>query len=1830
AGAGLARGYHGRAGLTAERFVADPFGPVGTRMYRTGDVVRWSRAGELEYLGRSDFQVKVRGFRIELGEIETVLAGHPGIAQAVAAVRAGEGADASVAAYIVPAPGAAPIDPAAVRAHAAAHLPDYMVPSAVVVLEGLPLTANGKTDRAALPAPERHETAGGPGRAPHTPEEEAVCAAIGEVLDTGEVGADDDFFALGGHSLAAARAANLLRTRLGAEIGVRDLFEEATPARIAARIADRVRTAAGARPELAARPLPDSVPLSAEQRRLWLLQTGGAAPGGAYNVPWALRISGALDAAALEQAVADVLARHDVLRTGFPRRADGEPEQRVVPLDRLPRPLVAVETAGDEPAESLDRAAREPFDLVGGTPARFTLFTDGGERHMLLAVFHHIAVDEWSQAPFLRDLDAAYRARCAGGAPGWEPLPVQYADYAVWQAEVLGSVEDPGSRAARQRGFWREALAGLPEEVALPADRPRAAAPTDEGGTAAFGIPADLVRALTRLGRDRAATPFMVLQSAVAVLLHRMGAGDDIPLGTPSTSRTDEALHDAVGMFLNTLVLRTDLSGDPGFGEVVERARAFAVSAFANADLPFDRVVDALNPVRAAGRNPLFQVMVSHQTRPELDGGLFGADAAVDDAVSRTAARFDLEFEFVERPGEDGMEFAVRYAADRFDAETVRDLGDRLLRLLAAGAVDPDRPVGDLPLLAEGEWDRLVVGAEAASHPVVEETLPELLARGAGSDAVVVGARGGDLSRGEFDARVFRLARELIARGAGPESVVAVALPRSVDLVVALHAVVWAGAAYLPVELDQPGERVAFVLEDARPALVVCRSEDAPDLPGEPAVPRLVLDDPATAEQVESRDASPLADAERAVGLRGGHPAYVIYTSGSTGRPKGVVVSHRAIANRLAWMQGAYGLGSDDRVLLKTPVSFDVSVWELFWPFAAGAGLVVAAPGGHRDPGYLAGLIRDAGVSVCHFVPSMLRVFIEEPEAGGCTSLRRVFASGEELGADAARRFRDLLPRAALANLYGPTEAAVDVTAFDTGAESDRFFGPGVPIGRPVWNTGVYVLDHRLAPVAAGVQGELYLAGVQLARGYTDRAGLSAERFVADPFGPAGTRMYRTGDVVRRDRADRLEYLGRSDFQVKVRGMRIELGEIEHALTAFGGVGGAVVTARRSAAGADRLAAYVTPAAGAGAPDPAALLRRLAGRLPEHMVPAAVTVLDAFPLTPNGKLDRAALPEPEPAERAGGGRDAHGPREELLCGAFAELLGLERVAAEDGFFALGGDSILAIRLVGLARARGLELTPADVFTEQTPERLALAAASTPAGDAGAQEGGRDDGTGDVEPTPVMHWLRERGGPLDGFSQAAAVHTPAGADTASLAVVLQAVLDAHAMLRARLVTGDDGWRLRAAEPGAVAAADVLARRDAAGLDEAGLARAAADAAADAQRRLDPHAGAMLRAVWLDRGADRAGRLVLVVHHLAVDGVSWHVLRAGLAAAWNDASSGRPPVLPAPQTSFARWAQRLCAEAATARRASELASWQEITAVPEQHAAAEARAFGRPDPGHDTAATVRRVTASLSASDTAALLTRVPEAFHSGIEDVLLSALALAAAEWRAARSGGAGDADAVLRLALEGHGREQQLFPGTDVSGTVGWFTAVHPARLDVTGLDPADARTGGPASGDALKRVKEQLRARPGDGGIGYGLLRYLNPGTSGALAAAPEPPLLFNYLGRVAVAGEHESWAVAPETGALPNGADPGMPVRHTLELNALTRDGAEGPVLAATWAWPQRLLAEADVRDLADAWFAQLRGLVAHAGAAEAGGHTPSDLSLPDLDQDEIDEFEAEWRLT
>ena len=1157
AGAGLARGYLGRSALTAERFVACPFGSTpGERMYRTGDVARWNRDGQLEYLGRVDDQVKIRGFRIEPGEVEAVLATHERVGQVAVMAREDSPGDKRLVAYVVPA-GDGGVDPAGLRAYVGGVLPGYMVPSVVVVLEGLPLTVNGKLDRRALPVPDYAAGVGGfgSGRGPVTVREEILCGVFAQVLGLPRVGVEDSFFELGGHSLLATRLVSRVRTVLGVELPVRVLFEAPTVAGLAGRLAGvgaaRAALRAGSRPQV--------LPVSFAQQRLWFLgQLEG--PSVTYNIPAALRLTGVLDVEALRAALADVVVRHEVLRTVY-GTVDGRPVQQILQAGsgQAVVELPVVEVAEQDLARVVAEGAGYAFDLSREVPLRVWLFVVGPDEHVLLLVVHHIAGDGWSMGPLARDVSTAYVARCRGQVPGWEPLSVQYADYALWQRELLGRGSDPDSVLAQQLVYWRGALAGVPQELALPVDRPRPAVAGHHGDTVPVILPAVLHGLVAELAREQGVTVFMVLQAALAVLLSRLGAGTDIPMGTAVAGRTDEVLDDLVGFFVNTLVLRTDLSGNPAFTELLSRVRDSVLDAFAHQDVPFERLVEDLAPARSLARHPLFQVMLTLQNNTQAVLDLPGVGASLV-GPGQASAKFDLSFDLGEVFDADGapagLSGGVTFATDLFDRVTVEGITRRLLRVLEAVTADPQTPVERIEVWDAVERQRVLVEWNVTGREVPQATLPELfqaqVARTPEATAVVF--EGVEVSYGELNGRANRLARLLIGRGVGPESLVAVVMDRSADLVVALLAVLKAGGAYLPVDPGYPADRISYLLTDAAPVLVLTDHASASEVTGAglPALPVLVLDDPALVDGLAGLDGMDVTDAERPAALVPAHPAYVIYTSGSTGRPKGVAVPHGGVVNRLAWMQGEYGLGAGDRVLQKTPFGFDVSVWEFFWPLTQGAVLVVARPGGHRDPGYLAEVIVRERITVTHFVPSMLRVFLSGPAAGACTGLRVVFCSGEALSPGLRDEFAGLLD-VPLHNLYGPTEASVDVTAWPCRAGAD---GAMVPIGRPMWNTQVYVLDERLRPVPVGVAGELYIAGVQLARGYLGRAGLTAERFVACPFGStAGERMYRTGDVARWSRDGWLEYLGRTDDQVKIRGFRIELGEVEAVLAGHERVG---------------------------------------------------------------------------------------------------------------------------------------------------------------------------------------------------------------------------------------------------------------------------------------------------------------------------------------------------------------------------------------------------------------------------------------------------------------------------------------------------------------------------------------------------------------------------------------------------------------------------------------------------------------------------------------------------
>ncbi|HXL93457.1 MAG TPA: amino acid adenylation domain-containing protein, partial [Streptosporangiaceae bacterium] len=1029
--------------------------------------------------------------------------------------------------------------------------------------------------------------------------------------------------------------------------------------------------------------------------RLWFLEQFHG-PGTAYNLPFAWRLAGELDAGALAGALGDVVARHESLRTIFATEG-GEPYQHVIPAAEAAVPFTVTTARSGELPGLVAAAAGYVFDLASELPVRAWLFTLAEREHVLVLLCHHIASDGWSMQVLMTDLAAAYAARRDGRAPGLAPLPVQYADYTLWQRDLLGSDQDPASIMSAQVGYWRQALAGLPEELARPAGRPRPAQPSQVGAEVRWQL-ADpgLHRVLDGLAREHQASVFMIMLAGLAALLSRMGAGTDIPIGAPVAGRTDEALNDLVGFFVNTLVLRADVSGDPSFAQLLDRVKAVVLGAQARQDVPFERLVEALNPARSPARHPLFQVMLADEDTGAVGWQLPGLRVR-SEPVPAGAAKFDLSLGFRQDRDSEGAPAGIsaflEYAQDLFDHATVAALAARLTRLLRQAVRDPARPLSTLDILTAAERQELAAWNDTARQ-VPELTLPELFGAQAARtpDTPAVICEGQQVSYGELNERANRLARYLMTLGAGPERLVAIAMPRSADMIVAVLAVLKAGAAYVPVDPAYPADRIAFMLTDTSPVAVLTTAASGQGLPG--GTPQVVLDDTATMAAVSRLDGGNLAGGERPAGLGPSSPAYVIYTSGSTGRPKGVVIEHRSVVGLLSWARAEFPAADLARVLASTSLSFDVSVFEIFAPLVSGGSVEIVSSlltlaGEFDDP---------ASERMISGVPSAISHVMSTSKIS--VGARAVVLAGEPLTSHAFSAIRATWPGARILNIYGPTETTVYVTSWSSGDEPGQ-----VPtIGRPIWNTRAFVLDDGLGLVPPGVGGELYVAGMGLARGYLHRPGLTGERFVACPFGVAGERMYRTGDLARWNTAGELEYLGRSDDQVKVRGFRIELGEVEAALAGLPGVAQAAVAVRENREGDRRLAGYVVPVAGTVL-DPAALRDAAALLLPGYMVPAAVVILQALPLSPIGKLDRRALPAPEYA--AGGGREPATARERALCEVLAQVLGLDRVGVDDSFFDLGGHSLLATRLVSRVRSvLGVELAIRAVFEHPTVAGLA--------------------------------------------------------------------------------------------------------------------------------------------------------------------------------------------------------------------------------------------------------------------------------------------------------------------------------------------------------------------------------------------------------------------------------------------------------------------------------------------------------------------------------------------
>ncbi|HKI00340.1 MAG TPA: amino acid adenylation domain-containing protein [Thermoanaerobaculia bacterium] len=1510
-GASLARGYFGRPDLTAERFLPSPWGEAGARIYRTGDLARHLPDGRAELLGRIDGQVKIRGYRVEPGEVEAALLAHPAVRAAAVEARSIAGELRLVAYVVAEDQGAREL-----AGFLRGRLPEAMVPAAFVPLAALPLTPNGKLDRRALPAPSEEAADGEVTTgAPRTPVEELLAGIWAGLLGRQRIGVEEDFFAAGGHSLLATRLASRVHQVFGVELPLRAIFEAPTLAAMAGRIGQAGRRAA-APPLEPARDSGES-PLSFSQERLWFLEQ--LEPGTAlYNLPYHARLEGTLDAGALASALSEIARRHAVLRTSFPAVA-GRPVQRVAPPSAIDLPIEDLSALpeperGEQGLRLAREEARRPFDLERGPLMRARLVRLAADEHLLLLSLHHAVSDAWSRGILVAELATLYGAFAAGRpSPLAEPA-LQYADFARWQRQWL-----QGEALEEQLDYWRRHLADQPGSLELPTDRPRPARRSRRGARRPVELPVDL----TDLGRRQGSTLYMTVLAAFAALLHRYTGQNAIAVGSPVAGRNRAETEGLIGFFVNTLVLATDLGGDPAFGELLGRVREVALEAWARQDLPFEKLVSELRPDRDLGQTPFFQVTFVLQNAPQPPLALPGLSLTPLESDTG-AAKFDLTLALAE-DGRGGLSGLIEYDAELFDPATIARLEGHLGGLLAAAAADPGKRLWDLPMLGAAERHQLLLGANDTERPFPTAFVHELFADQARRtpSAVAVAAEDGTLTYAELDRRANGLAHRLARLGVGPDVRVGLCLERSLEMVVGLLGLLKAGGAYVPLDPEYPRERLDFMLEDSRAGVLLTQERFRERLAGA-AETVLCLD----GEPVAGGDPGPLA-----VRLAPENLAYLIYTSGSTGRPKGAMIPHGSLANHMLWMQERYPLAGDDSVLQKTPFSFDASVWEIWAPLLAGARLVMARPGGHRDAEYLAEALAEGGITTLQLVPAQLSILLREPGFAACRSLRRVYCGGEALPAALAAELRELLGVDAV-NLYGPAETCIQVLSWTAERTSS---GPTVPIGRPIDNARVHLLDRNLEPAPLGVPAELYVGGAALGRGYWQRPDLTAARFLPDPIGgEPGGRLYRTGDLARRRSDGALEFLDRVDQQVKVRGFRIELGEIEALLARHPAVREAAAGVHRGSHG-DILAAWAVLRPGAAA-DAGELRAWLAAELPEFMVPAAFVFLPALPLSPSGKLDRRALPAPD-GSAFGSGAGAAAPRtpvEELLAGLWSELLEVERVGIHDNFFQLGGHSLLAARLAArLRQSLRVDLPLRALFEAPTVAGLAALVESAQRVEAlpPLAAVSREEAL-PLSPGQERLWFLQRLDPASAAYNLTSSFRLAGRlDVAALERCLAELTRRHEPLRT-------SFPERGGQPSQVIApassSEGLALVDLGGLPAAERTAEARRLTREAARRpFDLSRAPLLRTLLL-RLAPEEHALLAVMHHIVGDGWSMGVLAREVGILYTAFAAGSPSPLAEPAVQyadFAAWQRRWLEDEAGAVD-GQLAYWRrQLAGAPE---------------------------------------------------------------------------------------------------------------------------------------------------------------------------------------------------------------------------------------------------------------------------------------------------------
>ncbi|MDZ7333004.1 MAG: amino acid adenylation domain-containing protein [candidate division KSB1 bacterium] len=1894
-GDGLARGYHRRQQLTAERFVPNPFSTTpGSRLYRTGDLVRYLPDGQIEFLGRVDHQVKLRGFRIELGEIEATLKRFEGIKEAVVIVREDLPENKVLVAYLV-ASTQNPPSISALKDFLKGRLPEYMVPAAFVYLEQLPLTPNAKINRRALPAPDWSQLAEESFIAPRTPVEELVASIYGNILKIDRVAANANFFELGGHSLLATQVISRIREILKVELPLRDLFEAPTVAELAQRV-ERVQRQGtiSAAPPIVPVPRTQDLPLSFAQQRLWFLdQLEPESP--LYNIPMGFRLTGKLNVAALHKSLNAIVERHENLRTSFINDA-GKAKLMIAPKLVIPLPLVDLQELPAQHREAVasefaSEEIRRPFKLDQLPLLRALLFRLTPEDHIIVVTMHHIISDGWSSQVLISEMAVLYRSFLAGMPSPLPALNIQYADFAYWQRNWL-----QGEVLEAQLNYWKNQLADCPDSLELPTDFPRPAVQTSNGDHFPFALPKALAEKLNRLSREHGATLFMTLLAAFQTLLYRYTGQDDICVGTPIANRNRAEIEGLIGFFVNTLVLRTRLTGQLSFKQLLDQVKTTTLDAYMHQDVPFEKIVDAVQPHRDMSHSPLFQVMFTLQNVARHEQSVEGLTLRSIELDTKIST-FDLTLLLFEGP--DGISGAFEYNTDLFKPETISRMAEHFRLLLERILENPAARITDLSILTPAQ-ERLMLDqwndtmADFPKDKAIHELFEAQAHRTPEAIAVIYEDQA--LSYRELNERANQLALALKQAGVTVDVPVGLCLDRSLELIVGILGILKAGGCYVPLDPRYPADRLAFMINDANLTLIVTQQSLVHSL--EPYRAKMICLDrdwPGIAQQ-------PRADLKGTVSPQ--QLAYVIYTSGSTGRPKGVMVEHRSVVNHNLHCIAQFRLRPGDRVLQFATINFDTAVEEIFPTLLSGATLVLRS----ADDGLATGvdlmeMVKRYQLTVLDLPTAYWQEWVYEMTLNPLNipdSLRLVIVGGDKASSERLASWRKIVGnRVQWLNTYGPTEGTIIATSFDPDDPASNWQeGTEVPIGRPIANAKIYILDRDMRPVPVGVKGTLYIGGAGVARGYLNRPDLTAEKFIPDPFSKdPGERIYNTGDLARYRSDGTIEFIGRQDHQVKIRGFRIELSEIEAELEKHKLIREVAVVAREDESHTKRLIAYCVPAISnsdgkfgkrrhvrvpflseasldfngnqralfktediseGGArlmtisPIPSldaqkhirvavklpsdnsaihldsqlvwqsgerigvafrqmtqsdqellrntiarllenkvVLMSELRGylkqRLPDYMIPSAFVILDRLPRTATGKIDRRNLPAPDPVrlEMDSSFIAPRNPVEEKLSEIWRQVLGVKRISMNDNFFELGGDSILGIQVIAKANQAGLKLSPKQIF--EHPTIAGLASVANMGQNIQAEQALV---IGKIELTPIQRWFFSQNfAEPHHYNQSVFFEVKERLNPEILKAATEQLQQHHDALRIRYRYTEFGWEQYIPE-GDVAVPFELV--DLSSVSDLELSQEIERHAARGQRSLSLEQGPVVRLMLIDCGPHRAQRLLIVIHHLVVDGVSWRILLEDLQTLYHQLQAGRPTKLPAKTTSFQYWARRLNEYAQSESLKQQAGFWlnqfkRSIGRIPFDF-----------ESGDNTEASERTVVVGLNVEDTTEILKTVPAAYHAQINEVLLTALTETFYHFTGVRQ---------LFVDLEGHGRAD-LFAEVDLSRTVGWFTAVYPVVLDLR-----SSRT----RGESVKMAKEQLRKVP-DQGIGFGILKYLcnDPQIRHQMQMLPKAPIVFNYLGQFdQQAGAAGIFAVARESKG-PERSHLGQR-SHIIEING----SVSGGKLQFEWKYSENLMRRSTVEHLAQTFISELRGMIAHSKSSEIIGFTPSDFRLAKLSQKKLD---------